>query len=82
MEGNMVTKEYIARAAMEAYRKKGTAIARAALKALGIKAPPMSAPPEGTTVSYESYTEIRECFANNGSPLSGLIKAPSYGVRL
>lgn len=82
MEGNMVTKEYIARAAMEAYRKKGTAIARAALKALGIKAPPMSAPPEGTIVSYESYTEIRECFANHGTPLSGLIKAPSYGVRL
>lgn len=82
MEGNMVTKEYIARAAMEVYRKKGTAIARATLKALGIKAPPRSAPPDGTTVSYESYTEIRECFSNHGSPMSGLIGQPSYGVML
>lgn len=78
----MVTREYIARAAMEAYRKKGTAIARATLKALGLKAPPVSAPSEGTIVSYESYTEIWECFKNGRSPLSGFIKAPTYGARL
>lgn len=67
----MVSKDYLIRAAMNAYRAKGTLIARAMLIALGVKVPPR-VPPAGTVVSYDSYTEIQECFANHGSPMDAL----------
>lgn len=70
----MVTKDYLAQAAMHAYRRKGTLMARAMLKALGIDVPPHM-PAHGSVVSYESYTEIMECFANHGSPMDGRMGA-------
>lgn len=68
----MVSKAYLALAAMNAYRIKGTAIARAMLKALGIDVPPRM-PAYGSVVSCDSYTEIEECFANHGSPMDAHI---------
>ncbi len=68
----MVTRAYIARSAMNAYRMKGTAMARVMLRALGIDVPSRM-PSEGVTVSYDAYTEIRECFANHGLPMDGLM---------
>lgn len=70
----MVTIEYIAWAAMEAYRLTGAAMARATLRALGIPAPPRRRLPKGMVVSCEAYTEyaeVMECFENRESPMDG-----------
>lgn len=65
-----MTIEYIMKSAIRAYRTKGTLIAWAFLKALGIAAtPPM--PEDGTMVSEGRYTELMECFENHGSPMDG-----------
>ena len=73
----MVDVEYIARAAMRAYRATGAAIARATLRALGIQAPPR-VPPRGTVVSFEAYTEMAgrsedliQCFEIRESTMDG-----------
>lgn len=64
----MVTIEYIGRSATNAYRAKGTAIARATLLHLGMPLPPVMdrrrrprAPRTGTL--------LMECFANDASPM-------------
>lgn len=64
----MVTIEHIATSATNAYRAKGTAIARATLVFLGLPLPPVMdrrrrprAPRTGTL--------LMECFANEGSPM-------------
>lgn len=64
----MVTIEYIATSATNAYRARGTAIARATLLHLGMPLPPVMdrrrrprAPRTGTL--------LMECFANGESPM-------------
>lgn len=64
----------MARSAAYWFRKKGTEMARAMLKALGI--PYGERLPEiGTMVSEERYTEIMDCFENHGTPMDGRILA-------
>lgn len=70
----MVTREYMARSARHWFRRKGTEMARAMLKALGI--PYRERMPEiGTAVTEGRYAEIMECFENRGTPMDGRITA-------
>lgn len=66
----MVTKEYMARSAKLWFRRKGTEMARAMLRALGIPYRER-APRIGASIAEDRYTEIMECFGNAESPMDG-----------
>lgn len=65
---DMVTIEYIGRSATNAYRAKGTAIARATLLYLGMPLPPVMDRRRSTRVR-RTGTLLMECFANEQSPM-------------
>lgn len=65
---NMVTIEYIGRSATNAYRAKGTAIARATLLHLGMPLPPIMDGHRRPRVP-RTGTLLMECFANEDSPM-------------
>ncbi len=66
----MVTKEYMALSARKWFRRKGNAMARAMLRALGV-------PEErgdrlrGTHFDIAVYDEMKKCFENRESPMDG-----------
>lgn len=62
----MVTIEYIGRSATNAYRAKGTAIARATLLHLGMPLPPIMDGHRRPRVP-RGGTLLMECFANESS---------------
>lgn len=64
----MVTIEYIATSATNAYRAKGTAIARATLLCLGMPLPPVMARARRHGVPRNGRL-VMECFANEDSPM-------------
>ncbi len=64
----MVTIEYIGRSATNAYRAKGTAIARATLMFLGMPLPPVMDRSRRPMVP-RTGTLLMECFANEQSPM-------------
>lgn len=64
----MVTIEYIGRSATNAYRAKGTAIARATLVFLGMPLPPVMDRSRRSRVP-RTGTLLMECFANEQSPM-------------
>lgn len=72
--GNMVTLEYIRNAAWFVWTRRGTAISRAFIKALGEKPTPPRHNPyrEGDIVSCDAYKDLQECFKNTSSPLDRL----------
>ena len=66
----MVTREYMAGAALRAWRRKRTLPAWAMLKALGVSAEY----PAGflwAVVPAERYDGLAECMANRESPMDG-----------
>lgn len=66
----MVTREYMAGAALRAWRRKHTLPAWAMLKALGVSAEY----PAGSlwaVVPAERYDDLAECMANRESPMDG-----------
>lgn len=65
---DMVTIEYIGRSATNAYRAKGTAIARATLLHLGMPLPPIMDRHRRPRVP-RTGTLLMECFANESSPM-------------
>lgn len=70
----MVGIEYIAHAAVRAWREGGTEMARAALVALGIRPSDVAAervPPSGAVVSERRWSGLAECFENRESPMDG-----------
>lgn len=67
-DATMVTIEYIGRSATNAYRAKGTAIARATLLHLGIPLPPIMDGRRRPRVGHTG-TLLMECFANEASPM-------------
>lgn len=67
----MVTREYMARSAAHWFGRKGTEMARAMLRALGIPYTER-APRIGVPIEAGRYTEIMECFENSGSPMDGI----------
>ena len=70
----MVGIEYIASAAVRAWRELGTETARAALVALGIRPSDIAAarmPAAGSVVSEWRWRDLAECFANDESPMDG-----------
>ena len=71
---NMVTREYMAESARHWFRRKGTEIARAMLRALGVPYREIALR-DGDVVSLDRYTEIEECFRNGESPMDGRILA-------
>lgn len=64
----MVTIEYIGRSATNAYRAKGTAIARATLVFLGMPLPPVMDRSRRPTVPMTDRL-VMECFVNGESPM-------------
>lgn len=68
MDNQMVTVEYIAMSATNAYRAKGTAIARATLLHLGMPLPPIMDRRRRPMVP-RTGTLLMECFANEQSPM-------------
>lgn len=62
----MVTAAKMRNLAIAAYRDTGSEMARAFLKALGVKAPPRR-PKTGEVVSAERYRDLEECFRNRRS---------------
>lgn len=64
----MVTIEYIGRSATNAYRAKGTAIARATLLHLGMPLPPVMDRSRRPTVPMTGRL-VMECFVNGESPM-------------
>lgn len=69
----MVTREYMARSARRWFRRKGTEMARAMLRALGVRCegPRIDAP--RMTEDYTERGEIMECFENRESPMDAAI---------
>lgn len=67
-DATMVTIEYIGRSATNAYRAKGTAIARATLLHLGMPLPPIMDGRRRPRVG-RTGTLLMECFANEASPM-------------
>lgn len=70
----MVGIEYIAHAALRAWREEGTEMARAALVALGVRpsdVAPARMPAAGSVVSETRWLDLEECFANAESPMDG-----------
>lgn len=67
-DATMVTIEYIGRSATNAYRAKGTAIARATLLHLGMPLPPVMDGRRRPRVG-RTGTLLMECFANEQSPM-------------
>ena len=70
MEQVMVTREYMARSAVLWVGRRGTEMARAMLRALGIPYRER-APRIGVPIAEDRYTEIMECFGNAESPMDG-----------
>ena len=72
----MVTREYMARSARHWFRREGTALARAMLRALGL---PHAGGGRNSRPSarrgYTEASEIMECFENRGTPMDGRITA-------
>lgn len=64
----MVTVDYIARSAANAYRELGTTIAAATLMHLGLPLPPVMARARRHGVPMDG-TLLMECFANGESPM-------------
>lgn len=64
----MVSIEYIGRSATQAYRAKGTAIARATLLHIGWPLPPIMDKHRRPRVGRSSRL-VMECFANESSPM-------------
>lgn len=64
----MVTVDYIARSASNAYRELGTAIAAATLMHLGLPLPPVMARARRHRVPRDGRL-VMECFANEDSPM-------------
>lgn len=64
----MVTVDYIARSAANAYRELGTAIAAATLLHLGLPLPPVMARSRRHMVPRDGGL-VMECFANEQSPM-------------
>ena len=67
-DATMVTIEYIGRSATNAYRAKGTAIARATLLHLGMPLPPVMDRSRRPTVPKTGRL-VMECFVNEQSPM-------------
>ena len=63
----MVTRGYMARSAVLWFGRRGTEMARAMLRALGIPYRER-APRIGVPVAEDRYTEIMECFMNKVNP--------------
>lgn len=66
----MATREYMARSAVLWFGRRGTEMARAMLRALGIPYRER-APRIGVPIAEDRYTEIMECFGNAESPMDG-----------
>lgn len=67
-EAAMVSTAMMMQSAMRAYRRWGTAMSAAMLRALGVGLPRRAAPP---VEDPEEDAEMRWCRANFGSPMDG-----------
>ncbi|WP_289637739.1 hypothetical protein [uncultured Adlercreutzia sp.] len=73
----MVTRDYMARSARHWFRREGTALARAMLRALGLPHAGGGRNSRRTSArrGYTEASEIMECFENRGTPMDGRITA-------